>query len=229
MKPLNSGWARFGRLLNSGWNWAPRWKSRPGISTASTRRPSGAGAGNDQALLLELGAELVVELIAVAVALVDLQPRRSTRPSGCPAVMRAGVACPGAWCRPWSATPCWSGIRSMTVVLALGGKLAGVGVGAAQHVAGVLHHRDLHAQADAEVGHAVLPGVPGGLRSCPRCPGRRSRRAPGCRRTPPDSSAQRSWSIRVSLSTHLISTSLSFSIAGVVQALHHATGRRRAA
>lgn len=32
-----------------------------------------AGTGNDQTLLLELGAELVVELIAVAVTLVDLR------------------------------------------------------------------------------------------------------------------------------------------------------------
>jgi len=48
-------------------------------------------------------------------------------------------------------------------VLALGGKLAGVGIGVAQHVAGVLHHHDLHAQADAKVGHTVLTGVLGGL------------------------------------------------------------------
>ena len=41
MKPLNRGCARLGRLLNSGWNCAPRWKSRPGSSTVSTRRPSG--------------------------------------------------------------------------------------------------------------------------------------------------------------------------------------------
>ena len=33
--------ARLGRLLNSGWNCTPMWKSRSGSSTASTRRPSG--------------------------------------------------------------------------------------------------------------------------------------------------------------------------------------------
>ena len=40
-----------------------------GLHKASVR----AGTGDDQTLLLELGAELVVELIAVAVALVDLR------------------------------------------------------------------------------------------------------------------------------------------------------------
>ena len=41
-----------------------------------------AGTGDDQTLLLELGAEFVVELIAMAMALVDL--RRAVA-SSCPA------------------------------------------------------------------------------------------------------------------------------------------------
>ena len=42
-------------------------------------------------------------------------------------------------------------------------ELAGVGVLVAQHTAGKLHHHDLHAQADAKVGHMVLAGVLCGL------------------------------------------------------------------
>ena len=45
------------------------------------------------------------------------------------------------------------------VMMALGRKLAGIGVGVAQHIAGVLHDHDLHTQADAKVGNMVLPRV----------------------------------------------------------------------
>src|SRR5690554_7208462 len=41
------------------------------------------------------------------------------------------------------------------------GELGGVGVLPAGHVAGELDHRHLHAEADAEIGNAVLPGVAG--------------------------------------------------------------------
>ena len=56
-------------------------------------------------------------------------------------------------------------------------------------MAGELHHRHLHTQADAEDRAPGARGPSGWRRSCPRCPGRRSRRAPGRRRTPPSSSA----------------------------------------
>ena len=49
------------------------------------------------------------------------------------------------------------------VVLAVRGELAGVRIGIAQHIAGKLHDHDLHAQADAEVGHMILAGVLCGL------------------------------------------------------------------
>ena len=41
ISPTNSGCGLLGRLLNSGWNCTPTKKSSPGISTVSTRRPSG--------------------------------------------------------------------------------------------------------------------------------------------------------------------------------------------
>src|SRR6185437_15285081 len=45
-------------------------------------------------------------------------------------------------------------------VAALGGELAGVAVREPDHVPGELDDRDLHAQADAEEGHASLPRAP---------------------------------------------------------------------
>ena len=90
---------------------------------------------------------------------------------------------------PLSVMSSWSGIRSMTGWGRVSDELTGVGVRPAQHVAGELHHRHLHAQADAEDRAPGSRGRSGWRRSCPQCPGRRSRRAPGCRRTPASSSA----------------------------------------
>ena len=42
------------------------------------------------------------------------------------------------------------------------GKLRGIGVGHAQHVAGKFHHGHLHTQADAQEGHPVFPGIADG-------------------------------------------------------------------
>ena len=41
----------------------------------------------------------------------------------------------------------------------IGGELAGIGIGIAQHAACELHHHDLHSQADAKVGDLVLTGI----------------------------------------------------------------------
>ena len=40
------------------------------------------------------------------------------------------------------------------------GQLTGVGVRQAAHMTGKFHHGHLHPQADAQEGHAILPGVP---------------------------------------------------------------------
>ena len=47
------------------------------------------------------------------------------------------------------------------LVGAIGDELAGVGVSQCGHVAGKLNDRNLHAQADAQIGDLVFPGVPG--------------------------------------------------------------------
>ena len=57
---LEQGVRTVRAALELGVNCAPRWKSRPGISTALHKASVRAGTGNDQTLLLELGAELVV-------------------------------------------------------------------------------------------------------------------------------------------------------------------------
>ena len=62
-------------------------------------------------------------------------------------------------------------------------ELGAVGVRQAGLVARVFDRRDLHAQADAEVGNAVLARVLRRARSCPRRRARRSRRARARRRT----------------------------------------------
>ena len=104
--------------------------------------------------------EVVVELVAVAVALVDAG--RAVGPGG-EAVLRqlAGVAAQthGA---PLVGDPHLVGHQVDDRVLAVGGELPGLGPRQAADVAGELHHRHLHPQADAQEGHLVLPGVPDG-------------------------------------------------------------------
>ena len=104
MKPLNSGWARFGRLLNSGVELGTQVEVTAWNLDSLDQAAVRAGACNDQALFLKLGAELVVELIAVAMALVDVQ-RRSTRPSLVPGVMVQGTL-PRRIVPPFVSTPC---------------------------------------------------------------------------------------------------------------------------
>ena len=55
----------------------------------------------------------------------------------------------------------------------------------AGQIARRLDHRHLHAEADAEVGHACACARSGPRGSCPPSRARRSRRAPGCRARPP--------------------------------------------
>ena len=60
---------------------------------------------------------------------------------------------------PFSAIPLWSGSRSITLCGDRRIELARVGVGPADDVARELDGRDLHAEADAEVGNAALARV----------------------------------------------------------------------
>ncbi len=72
MKSRNRGWALLGRLFSSGWNWTPTNQGWSGSSTISTSRPSGERPASFRPGLGQLLPVVVVELIAVAVALGDL-------------------------------------------------------------------------------------------------------------------------------------------------------------
>ena len=69
--PSNSGCGRSGRDLNSGWNWLATNHGWSLSSTISTSRPSGDWPDSDHAGRLERLAIAVVDLEAVAMALVD--------------------------------------------------------------------------------------------------------------------------------------------------------------
>ena len=100
-------------------------------------------------------------------------------------MMTAGITRPDAWCRPCRSSPFWSGHEVDDLVRAASGSNSPEFASCiAQHVAGVFDHGDLHAQADAEIGDAVVPGHSCAAGSSPQCRGRQSRRAPECRRTP---------------------------------------------
>ena len=108
---------------------------------------------------LHLRPEIVVELVAVAVALGDLC-RAIQLPAAGALRQHAGVA----------AQPHGAALggdihlvrHQVDDRVGGGGKFGGAGVCPAQHVAGELDHRHLHPQADAEVGNAAFPGVPHG-------------------------------------------------------------------
>ena len=115
-----------------------------------------------QTLLLHLLAEVVVELIAMAVALVDLGLAVAAAAIWVPAADDAGVRAQ-AHGAALGNVALLVGHEVDDIMFAVGSEFAGVGIGIAQHIAGKLHDRDLHTQADAEVGDTVLAGIAGGL------------------------------------------------------------------
>ena len=114
-------------------------------------------AAERQARRLKLFAVIIVEFIAVAVALGDL--------------LRAVAARHGAARRDLAGIAAQAQRAALVDLLALAGheiddlvrralvKLAGIGLFQPRRVARELDHRDLHAQADAEVRHMMLAGV----------------------------------------------------------------------
>ena len=123
--------------------------------------PVGGQPGQGQPRLCQRLPVVVVELIAVAVALVDLicavdgRGQRTLR-------QPAGIAAQphGA---PLGGHPHLAGHQVNDGIGGGGVQLGGVGPRQSAHVPGVLHHRQLHPQADAQERNFVLPGVPDGL------------------------------------------------------------------
>ena len=117
-------------------------------------------ARQHQAGLLHLGAVVVVELEAVAVALGDL--RRAVEAAAAGALFQhAGVLAKAHGAALFRHVHLVGHEGDNRVGRGLG-ELGGVRVLPAQHVPGKFHHCHLHTQADAKIGNAVLPGVPAG-------------------------------------------------------------------
>ena len=99
MKSLKSGWQAKGLDFSSGWNWQPRnhgWSSWS--SMISTNLLVGRHAGERQPGLLEARQVLLVDLVAVAVALPDEGLAVGARREGARRRARTGT-CRGASCR----------------------------------------------------------------------------------------------------------------------------------
>src|SRR5699024_343586 len=104
--------------------------------------------------------EGVVYLVAVAVALVDvLDPVDVSGPSALHQVAGVAAQTHGA---AHVGDPHLVGHQVNDGMGGGGIEFGGVGVGHAAHMAGKLHHSQLHAQADAQEGDVVLPGVTDG-------------------------------------------------------------------
>ncbi len=121
----------------------------------------GARTRDDQPHLLQFGPVIVVELVPMAVAFLDhrlvvavVQPRALGHGAG--VFAQAHGAALGQ-------VALLVGHQVDDVVGAVGLELAGIGVRVPGHMAGELHDHDLHAQADAEVGDLLFPGIAGGL------------------------------------------------------------------
>ena len=120
----------------------------------------GGQAGEGQPRLGQRLTVVVVELIPVAVALLDLLPAVDRRGQAA-RLEPAGVAAK-AHGAPLSCDPHLVVHQVDDGVGGGGIQLPGVGAGQAAHMPGKLHHRQLHPQADAQEGHLVFPGVADG-------------------------------------------------------------------
>ena len=120
--------------------------------------PVGGQSGQYQPRPGQLLAEVVVELIAVAVALGDLLRAVGLIGKGVVAGDAAGIGAQAHGAPLVGNAPLVGHQVDDRMGSGLG-QLAGVGVRHAAHVAGKLHHGHLHAQADAQEGHLLLPCI----------------------------------------------------------------------
>ena len=180
-KPAKSGCGSHGRERNSGWNWPATKHGCSGSSMISTSCFSAQMPEMCRPFFSSCRQVLVVDLVAVAVALLD-DPlaRRAARPA-LPSVEEDRVEARGASCRPCRRACRCSGRRSMTGCGASASNSEELAPVEPAHVARELDHRALHAEADPEERHAAARARSAPPRSCPRCRGRRSRPARGCR------------------------------------------------
>ena len=194
MNDLKSGWPPHGVDLNSGWNCTPMNHGCTvcGSSTISVSFSRWVIAEITRPGLGEPVEVVLVGLVAVAMPLgddvaVDLVRQRARLDVGALRAQAHRAAEVGLRVRFW--------MRAVAVlplvdqgdhrVRRVGIELGAVGAGQAGLVARVLDRRDLHAEADAEVGDLRSRARTGRRGSCPRRRACRSRRARGSRRSAP--------------------------------------------
>ena len=120
----------------------------------------GEGAAGHQASFLKLGAELVVQLVAVTVALNDFVPAVGGARFGL-LHQATGVAAEAHGAALFL-HPLLLRQQAYDGVGALRVELCGVGIVGAEQVTGELHYHHLKPQAEPQIRHVVLAGVAGG-------------------------------------------------------------------
>ena len=214
----NSGAGRFGRDLNSGWNCEATKNGCVGAArSTSTRRPSGRGAEQHEPAASSRWRSMVVDLVAVAVALVDDRPRRRSRARASRRAARPARA-PSRIVPPRSSISFCSGSRSITGIRRLGVHLGRVGALHARRRGARTRRPRRACRGRCRGTGSASRARSRGERSCPRSRGSRSRRGPGPRRRRASRARPRARST-VSESTQSISTSAAVVDAGVPQRL----------
>ena len=217
-KSRNSGCGRSGRDLNSGWYCDATKNGWSGSSITSTRRSSGEVPLNTSPAVLEPLAQVVVHLVAVAVALVD--DGLAVDLAGA----RVVVQLHGVRAEPHRAAHVAHLLllrqevdhreRRLRVELGrVGARPCRPRGGRTRRPRSACRGR-CRGTAPRSRARSGRPG------SCPRSRARRSRRARGCRRRWRARSAT-SPSVSRSLSTHTTSTLAAVVRAGVVERLDH--------
>ena len=166
MKPVNSGWPSRGVEVNSGWNWLATnhgWV----CSSMNSTRPSARESRKRQAGRRQFVEIVIVELVAVAVPLVDRilavervhqRARQQARLLRAQAHAAAQVGLLVAH------------LLAARQILPLGDQrdhrmirgaveFGAVGALQAEHAARVFDDRQLHPQADAEIRNAILARI----------------------------------------------------------------------
>ena len=170
----NNGCGRSGRLLNSGWACVPTQNGCPGSSMNSTSRLSGEVPEHQRPAAFELGPVLLVELVAVTVALAH--DRLAVGGGDLAATGEHGVV--GAEAHRAALVLDATLVEHEVDHRVMGGRfeLGRVGAGQADDVAGEVDRHRLQPEAEPEARHAFLAGVPRRRRSCPRRRDSRTRR-----------------------------------------------------
>ena len=173
---------RVGFDLNSGWHCTARNQGWSRSSITSTSLPLGLVPVTIRPCGLELGAVVVVELVAMAMAFLHLQ-----RAVGL-VRQAAGQEDARIFAQPHRAALVGDGELLVEHgdhgMAGVAVEFGAVGVVEVEDVAGEFDNGALQAQADAEEGDLAFAGIADGVDLAARCRDSRSRRGPGRRPAP---------------------------------------------